>query len=435
MFKSLILPLMKFANHIKIVIKGYPVKIIHQVKKVIKQIPAISTVNAYYKAKQLKIRRAKLEEYYRLQAEKGGYVYNEHAVIKEFKRRHFRLNPEYIAKKIGELKIFWVGSNKDQDESGFLQALRNTGTVIELNNCMGTYGQWFGDNDCHISLLDEKITKQNDQCILSQIESTQQKGLKLDFLLGQMLANYISVDALSKVHALGLPVINISMDDRLPEHWRSHKLKRLGAIGLSSMTDLVLTTSAETCAWYGIEGCPAIYWPLASSPEFFGLNCKNERDIDVLFIGNKYGVRKDIITALAREGIIVSCYGRGWTNGPVTAEQAISLSNKARIILGIGTVGYCKDVFTLKLRDFDAPMSGALYLTHRNPDLNRFYQEGKEVEYYSTSEECARKIRYYLNNPDDLSKIAQSGYSKAVKYHTWFHRLYTTFSELGLIEV
>ena len=407
---------------------------IHWVKKVFQKIPAISSANAYYKAKQLKKRRAKLEGYYSLRAEKIGYVYNEHAAIKEFKKRHLLLNPEYRAQKVGGLRIFWVGTNREQDESGFLQALRKFGTVIELNNCMGNYGQWFGHKDSHTRLSYKKIIDQNDQCILSQIESAHQKGFKFDLLLGQMLANYISVDALSKVRALGLPVINIALDDRLPELWISHKLKPAGAIGLSSMTDLVLTTSPETCIWYGIEECPAIFWPLASSPELFGVDCKQERDIDVLFIGNRYGVRKDIVAALARSSIAVSCYGSGWPNGSVTAEQAVDLSNKARIILGIGTVGYCKDLFTLKLRDFDAPMSGALYLTHRNPDLDRFYQEGKNIEYYSTSEECARKIHYYLNHADELSEIARSGYIQVVNNHTWFDRLHTTFSELDLIE-
>lgn len=410
-------------------------EILYRVKKAIQKIPAFSSANAYYKAKQLKARKSKLEGYYTREVEKKAYVYNEYAAIKEFKKRHLLLNPDYIAKKVGDLRIFWIGSNRDQDESGFLQALRSLGTVVELSNYNGAYGQWYGNPGHHTKLFDKKIIQQNDQFILSQIEAIHQKGLRLDLVLGQMLANYISVETLSKVRALGLPVINISMDDRLPEHWISHQLQRTGAIGLSSMTDLALTTSPDTCSWYGLEGCPAIFWPFASSPDLFGPDDKKERDIDVLFIGNRYGVRKDIITALAREGVSVTCYGRGWANGPATAEESVNLSNRARIILGIGTVGYCKDVFTLKLRDFDAPMSGALYITHRNPDLSRFFQEGKDIECYSTPEECARKIHYYLNHPDDLLQVARSGYIKAVNSHTWFQRLYTTFSELGLVEI
>ena len=133
-------------------------------------------------------------------------------------------------------------------------------------------------------------------------------------------------------------------------------------------------------------------------------------------------------------GVNVECYGAGWPNGPATAEHSAALFKRARIILGVGTVGHCEDVFTLKLRDFDAPMSGALYLTHRNADLARLYQEGVEIECYATPEEAARKIHHYLARPADLSRIAKAGHAKALSRDTWVCRLEETFSRLGLTD-
>ncbi len=233
---------------------------------------------------------------------------------------------------------------------------------------------------------------------------------------------------------MGIPVINISMDDRLPEHWTYHGEVQLGSVGLAPSLDFVLTTSPETCQWYGIENCPALFWPLASDPGVFTPTEGSLRDIDVLFIGNKYGARGQIVKYLENHGVKVDCYGSGWPNGYVNAERMAQLSKRAHIILGVGAVGHCDNVFTIKLRDFDAPMSGALYLTHRNPDLSNLYKEGSEIECYRTPDEALKKIRFYLGSPVELAKIAKKGNQKALENHTWDKRLITTFELLGLLQ-
>lgn len=412
-----------------LVIKDY----LYRAKTILRGISLIAKVNGALKAHQLRAGLQRLQMHYKEQAETHKFQYHEKAAIDEFRHRLLNLNPtNNFPKKCGDLRIFWVGANRDQDESGFLQALRRLATVIELHNWKDTYGQWFWDDFGRVRTLDPAIIALNDRTIKSQIEDELKKG-SIDLLMGQMWANYISKETLAWVHDHGIPVINVSMDDRLPENWDMQGGTRLGAVGLASVTDLVLTTSSETCAWYGIEGCPAVFWPLASDPATFCPEENFDRDIDVLFIGNKYGIRESIISKLNKQGVAVECYGAGWLNGPATAEQSAALYKRARIVLGVGTVGYCDDIFTMKLRDFDAPMSGALYLTHRCPDLAQLYQEGKEIECYATPEEAARKIHYYLVHPKELSQIAKAGHSKALSRDTWIFRLQATFFRLGLL--
>lgn len=403
-------------------------------KAKLRAIPFLAAVNSTLKARQLRAGLRSLAEHYKNQVEKRSFRYQEQAAIDEFRRRQLNLNPDHHPKKPGDLRIFWVGANRDQDESGFLQALRRIGTVIEFHNWKGSYGQWYLDSLDRVRVYDPAITALNDRSLKSQIETALKDGA-VDLIMGQMWANYISKEALAWVHGCGIPVLNISMDDRLPDNWRrAQGGVRLGAIGLASVTDMVLTTSSETCAWYGVEGCPAIFWPLASDPVVFCPAGDSERNIDVLFIGNKYGIREGIIRELSKRKVNVECYGAGWPNGPATAEHSAALFKRARIILGVGTVGHCEDVFTLKLRDFDAPMSGALYLTHRNADLIQLYHEGIEIECYDTPEEAARKIHHYLARPADLSRIAEAGHAKALSRDTWVCRLEETFSRLGLID-
>ena len=65
-------------------------------------------------------------------------------------------------------------------------------------------------------------------------------------------------------------------------------------------------------------------------------------------------------------------------------------------MLGVGTIGHCRDFYALKLRDFDAPMAGSLYLTHDNPDLRSLFEVGRELATYRDATDCVEKVRHYL---------------------------------------
>lgn len=403
---------------------------VDQIKDHLRKIHGLAVVNRFVKSRQLKLGLRRLRTYYTEQASHSQTPYLEAAAWAEARRRVRALRSDDPRPACSELRVFWVGANRDQDESGFLQALHRLAKVTVFHNWKGLYGQWYWDSHGRVQVFDSTIVALNDRELVTQVEAAVSAG-GIDLLMGQMWANYISKDTLAHIRRLGIPIVNISMDDRLPDNWATKNGVRLGAAGLALSTDLVLTTSSETCAWYAVEGCPAVFWPLASDPGVFMPPPGAKRDINVLFIGNKYGIRADIIRILNQRGVHVECYGAGWANGPSTAEQSASLFKRARIVLGVGTVGYCNDVFTLKLRDFDAPMSGALYLTHRAPDLCRLYEEGVEIECYTTPEEAANKIHYYLANPDKLSIIAAAGHAKALSRDTWLSRLQTTLIQLG----
>jgi spore maturation protein CgeB len=401
-------------------------------KEAAKSFGVLNWVNSRLKSNELKRDLAKLGNDYQRRSENLGFSYDADLTVEEFKRWHRAKIPGYIAGPCGSLRVFWVGSNVDQDESGFLQALQRLANVTVFHDFKGEYGMWSGEGSKFDSLAFDHIRKVNDDSLIEQVVRAKKQG-GIDVLIGQMWAHRISNDALLSVKAMNIPVINISMDDRLPSNWDSKGGIRLGSAGLASGVNLVLTTAPETCLWYGVEGCPALFWPLASSAEVFSPTDSPFRDIDVLFIGNKYGARGKIVEYLKKNGVNIECYGRGWPNGHINAKEMALRSKQAKIILGVGAIGHCFNVYTLKLRDFDAPMSGALYLTQRNPDLCKLFVEGEEIECYETCREALDKINYYLKTPADRQKIAKKGHEKVLSNHTWEARLATTFIDLGLM--
>ena len=398
-----------------------------------KKIRVVYALNAYLKCVELKLRIALLERKYSSALSKTGFNYLEREAIDAFIQQHRLLRPDYVPRTKGALRIVWVGASQSQDESGFLQSLNRIGNVSIFRNAEGGYGPLGNCESSSKGMTLSVIRHINDKSLLQCVEQALMHG-GVDVLIGQMWSHLYSAEALQKIRGFGIPVIVIAMDDRLPAHWSTRDGIRMGAVGLGAGVDMFLTTAPEICSWYGVEGYSAVFWPLASDPELFGSDSDSERDIDVLFIGNRYGVRGKIVDYLTQRGIAVNCYGHGWPNGYVDAKENINLSKRAKIILGVGTVGHCSDVFTLKLRDFDALMAGALYVTNRNPDLLKLFSEGQEIICYSKPGEAYEKINFYLNNPRERLNISKSGHAAALSKHTWDFRLSDTLCRLGLLQ-
>ncbi|MBT4146141.1 MAG: glycosyltransferase family 1 protein [Gammaproteobacteria bacterium] len=397
-------------------------------KDKLKQFKLLYALNARVKCFQMKYGIASLTRRYDKRYRDAAILYDERSVITLFQEQHHQLQPKFSSKQPGELKVFWVGASEAQDESGFLQALNRLGQVTKFWNRDGGYGPLYEIQG--LNWL--QVREINDATLIKQVIGThQQEGI--DILIGQMWSHIYSEDVLLKVRALGIPVINIAMDDRLPSLWSSKIGQRMGTVGLGSGVDITLTTSPETCKWYATENMSAIFWPLASDEKLFAEKIDSDKDIDILFIGNRYGIRGKLVEYLFKHGISVTCYGSGWSNGYVNAQQNIALSKRAKIILGVGAVGHCSDIYTLKLRDFDALMTGALYITHRNPDLLELFKEGEHLECYTSPKELLVKLNYYLKHPEKCSKIGRKGRVLVENKHSWDYRLNTTFSQLGLL--
>ncbi|HBS29417.1 MAG TPA: hypothetical protein DEB06_08200 [Phycisphaerales bacterium] len=113
-----------------------------------------------------------------------------------------------------------------------------------------------------------------------------------------------------------------------------------------------------------------------------------------------------------------------------------SLLARSRIALGVNQrtreIGDRRGVADSRLRDFEAPMSGAFYLVQSFVDLPVFYRTGSEVEAWSTLEELKEKVRYFLDHDEERASIARAGRARARKDHSWDARLGDLLHRLGL---
>lgn len=237
---------------------------------------------------------------------------------------------------------------------------------------------------------------------------------------------------LEKIKSYNIPMINESLDDE--RKFISKKGKDgvyRGMKDICSFFDLSLTTSKNAISKYIVEGATPMYKDYAGNEKIYkNLNLKKEYDVG--FVGASYGVRGKYIEYLEKNGINVYAKGSGWYNGFAEDHEMIEIFCKSKIVLGFSTVGKNDDIYILKGRDFEVPLTGSMYLTGFHNELKEYFDIGKDIQTYNSKEDLLEKVKYYLQNKKDRENIAAEGYTKCLKKYTAKIAYEKVFGYIGL---
>ena len=254
----------------------------------------------------------------------------------------------------------------------------------------------------------------------------------LDAIFTYLSGEIITPETLQRMSAFCIPTINLSLNDKEGFVGKTRDGQAMGVRDICRYFDLCWTSTRDALEKYCVEGALPLYLPEGANPDFHK-PYNFPKNIDVSFVGQCYGNRPETIQRLARQGITVKTHGEGWPNGPLTAEEMVQTYSRSRINLGFaGTAGY-KNLYCLKGRDFEIPMSGGLYLTEYHPELENVYDLQNEIVTYSGFDDLVAKIRFLLANPGKAEKIREGGYRRARREHTWELRFEKVFHLAGLI--
>ncbi|MFC4767277.1 CgeB family protein [Effusibacillus consociatus] len=152
---------------------------------------------------------------------------------------------------------------------------------------------------------------------------------------------------------------------------------------------------------------------------------------DVTFIGMPHGNRVEMLQALVDAGFNVHVWGAGWATGRVSIGEMVRIFNQTKINLNFSKASVA-DILQIKARDFEVPGCGGLLMTGYNDELSEYYEFGKEVVTYRDQSELIEKIRYYLTHEEERDRIAEAGYNRAVRDHSYNRRFDQIFREMGL---
>ena len=145
----------------------------------------------------------------------------------------------------------------------------------------------------------------------------------------------------------------------------------------------------------------------------------------VSFIGTAYGNRPQWMVALEEHGLKVECFGHGWKNGPIPAEDIPKIMRDSIVSLNFGDSGMVMHGIVpgrsrqIKARVFEVPGAGGFLMTEYAEGLDRFYRIGDEISAYDGIPDLAEKIRYFIGHSEERDRIAMAGYIRTRDEHIY----------------
>lgn len=109
-------------------------------------------------------------------------------------------------------------------------------------------------------------------------------------------------------------------------------------------------------------------------------------------------------------------------NKPNDSEY-VEITQQSKITLGVNRYPSFRyplnkpDTYS-RLRDLEAPMLGACYLTEWTEGLDQLYEVGEEIETYRTAEETVEKIQELMADCEKRKKLRRQGQKRALADHT-----------------
>jgi hypothetical protein len=122
---------------------------------------------------------------------------------------------------------------------------------------------------------------------------------------------------------------------------------------------------------------------------------------------------------------------------PRDSDEYFRLTRQAQVTIGINRVptpwasNRCPLAYS-RLRDIEAPMVGACYLSEWTEGLARLYELGAEIETYRTADELADKLHELRKSPGRRAELRARAQRRALHDHSIPRSLAKIIARLGL---
>nr|WP_199141654.1 glycosyltransferase [Pedobacter sp. ASV12] len=110
-------------------------------------------------------------------------------------------------------------------------------------------------------------------------------------------------------------------------------------------------------------------------------------------------------------------------SGKIDFDSYIKITKESMVTLGVSRYPSFRHSLTKpdtysRLRDIEAPMLGACYLTEYTAGLEELYDLGSEIETYSNVEEMAQKIEKLQKDKQLRLQLRNMGQKRALSEHS-----------------
>jgi len=216
-------------------------------------------------------------------------------------------------------------------------------------------------------------------------------------------------------------------------------------VAMGSAVDWTLISNRRQARDLLARGIQAAFLPAGCPTEIYK-RMEPDHDAfpeDIIFLGSggrkfpNSQLRLDVIQALHKKyrdrfGV----YGRGWRKRSFPwvkpfiepcEREAVAYSS-CKIAIGISA--FTAEGYT-SARMWKAMGSGACYLPHYFPGIERWFKPQQEVAWWRTPKELISHIEYYLRRHDERQRMADAGMHEVRNNHSWEQRMQTALRILS----
>jgi len=140
-----------------------------------------------------------------------------------------------------------------------------------------------------------------------------------------------------------------------------------------------------------------------------------KKKYNVTFVGSKTWSRKRFINALAKQGISVDCFGKGFPAGPIYSYDLAQIYRESKIILNLNH----RPGGGFSLRVFQAMGTGSMLLSEYCQDLEAIFKRHQHLDWFNDSDECVKLIRHYLDDEQERERISKNGSEYVHTNYSW----------------
>lgn len=297
-----------------------------------------------------------------------------------------------------------------------------------------------------------------EKALLQQIEAEHRRQ-KIDAFFSYFYSAFCRPEVIRAIREMGICTINWYCN----ASYQFHLVQEI-----APAYDYCLVPEKFRLDDYRRAGANPIYCQEAANPNIYKPH-NLPLEYDVTFVGQRYGDRPFYIKHLLDHHVQVRVWGLEWQSkhsaarriarriirtlqgraaqltpdlpakicgAPLSDEELIEMYSRSKISLGFSNVGNThlssNPIQQVRLRDFEAPMSGAFYMVQAFDELAEFFEPGKEVVFFGDKQDLLEKARYYLKHDAERKVIQQAGLRRARAQHTWQKRFQSVFKEIGL---
>lgn len=297
------------------------------------------------------------------------------------------------------------------------------------------------------------------------------RAARLDLVLTYVSDSHLEPAAVDRVRERTAPIVNFFCNN-------VHQFHLIRRLAPRFTTNLV--PEAAALASYRRAGAAAHFFPMAANPDVYRPRETPPR-YDATFAGQRYADRASQVLALREAGVDAHAFGHGWgaagpggvaagggpkriaqlllsgrlpwraardridwerlrtrhpeaLHPPVDDDGYVALFSESRISLGFLVLGdthrTLRPLRQVRLREFEAPMAGAFYVTEYLEELGLHYEIGTEIVCYRSREELVDVCRRYLADDAGREAIRRAGRARALRDHTWVRRFADLFAAL-----